>query len=459
MGKNKSVYVCNECGYEAVKWVGKCPSCSNWNTMVEEIKIQMNSRGAFSQLQKSSELVSIKDITFEQKNRVSSGIGELDRVLGGGIVDGSLILIGGDPGIGKSTILLQTSNCLAKQGKVIYLSGEESLQQIKLRAQRLGVCESNLFLLAETEINTIKEVVNKSNPRFLIVDSIQTIYNTEITSAPGSVSQVRECTALLMGLAKNTNTTIFIVGHVTKDGGIAGPRVLEHMVDTVLYFEGERHQSFRILRGVKNRFGSTNEIGVFEMQEKGLREVLNPSELFLAQRLVEGSGSVVTASLEGTRPILVEVQALVSPTNFGTPRRMTDGVDYNRVALLMAVLEKRSGLHLNNYDAFVNIAGGVKVNEPSTDMAIALAIASSFKDKIIEKDWIIMGEVGLTGEVRSISRIEDRLKEAQKLGFKRAIVPKTKGIPNINGLQIYQVTTLRQGIDVVIGGEYYGASN
>ena len=455
MGKNKSVYVCNECGYEAVKWVGKCPSCSNWNTMNEEIKVQIQSRGAFSQLQKSSELVSINDITFDQQNRVSSGIGELDRVLGGGIVDGSLILIGGDPGIGKSTILLQTSNSLAKQGKIIYISGEESLQQIKLRAQRLSVSEKNLFLLAETEINTIKDVINKHNPRFLIVDSIQTIFNSEISSAPGSVSQVRECTALLMGIAKNTNTTIFIVGHVTKEGGIAGPRVLEHMVDTVLYFEGERHQSFRLLRGVKNRFGSTNEIGVFEMQERGLREVLNPSELFLAQRVVEGSGAVVTASLEGTRPILVEVQALVSPTNFGTPRRMTDGVDYNRVALLLAVLEKRAGLHLSNYDAFVNIAGGVKVNEPSTDMAIALAIASSFRDKVIEKDWIIMGEVGLTGEVRTISRLEDRLKEAQKLGFKRAVVPKTKGLPPVKGLDIYPITTVKQGIDVVLGGEYY----
>lgn len=457
MGKSKTIYVCNECGYEVIKWVGKCPGCGNWNTMNEELKSQTINRGAFSQLKKTSELISINDITFEQQSRVSSGINELDRVLGGGLVDGSLILIGGDPGIGKSTILLQTSNSIAKQGKVIYISGEESLQQIKLRAQRLGVSEKNLFLLSEIEINVIKDIVNKHNPRFLIVDSIQTIFNSEISSAPGSVAQVRECTALLMGIAKNTNTTIFIVGHVTKDGGIAGPRVLEHMVDTVLYFEGERHQSFRILRGVKNRFGSTNEIGVFEMGEKGLREVSNPSELFLAQRIVEGSGAVVTASLEGTRPILVEVQGLVSPTNFGNPRRMTDGVDYNRVALLMAVLEKRAGLHLGHYDAFVNIAGGVKINEPSTDLAIALAISSSFRDRIIEKDWIIMGEVGLTGEVRSISRLEDRLKEAQKLGFKRAVVPKTKGIPNINGIDIYQVTTVKQGIDVVLGGEYYAS--
>lgn len=455
MGKSKTVYVCNECGYEVIKWVGKCPGCSSWNTMDEELKTQTLNKGAFSQLKKSSELISINDITFEQQYRVSSGISELDRVLGGGLVDGSLILIGGDPGIGKSTILLQTSNSLAKQGKVIYISGEESLQQIKLRAQRLGVSEKNLFLLSEIEINVIKDIVNKHNPRFLIVDSIQTIFNSDISSAPGSVAQVRECTALLMGIAKNTNTTIFIVGHVTKDGGIAGPRVLEHMVDTVLYFEGERHQAFRILRGVKNRFGSTNEIGVFEMRKEGLIEVMNPSELFLAQRIVEGSGAVVTASLEGTRPILVEVQGLVSPTNYGNPRRMTDGVDYNRVALLMAVLEKRAGLHLGHYDAFVNIAGGVKINEPSTDLAIALAIASSFRDRVIEKDWIIMGEIGLTGEVRNISRLEERLKEAQKLGFKRAVVPKAKGIPIIKGLDIFPVTTVKQGIDVVLGGEYY----
>lgn len=452
MGKNKTVFICRECGQESIKWVGKCPGCLNWNTMDEEVKSSSSPRGAFSQLKRLSDPISINDITYDRQNRVSSGIAELDRVLGGGIVDGSLILIGGDPGIGKSTILLQTSNSLAKQGKIIYISGEESLQQIKLRAQRLGVSEKNLFLLAETEINSIQDVVNKHNPRFLIVDSIQTVFNSEIASAPGSVSQVRECTALLMGMAKNTNTTTFIVGHVTKEGGIAGPRVLEHMVDTVLYFEGERHQSFRLLRGVKNRFGSTNEIGVFEMLEEGLREVSNPSELFLSQRLVEGAGSVVTASLEGTRPILVEVQGLVSPTNYGNPRRMTDGVDYNRVALLMAVLEKRAGLFLNNYDAFVNIAGGVKVNEPATDLAVALAIASSFKDKIIDKHWIVMGEVGLTGEVRSISRLETRLKEAHKLGFTKAVVPDSKGLPKIEGLQIYPVKTVRQGIDVVLGG-------
>ncbi len=452
MAKNKSVFVCRECGYESIKWVGKCSGCGNWNTMDEEIKFQGKSQGAFGHISRSSSVISIKEVKFKEEDRVSSGIKELDRVLGGGIVDGSLILIGGDPGIGKSTILLQTSNSLAKIGKVIYISGEESVQQIKLRSERLSVDEENLFLLPETEVNNIREVVNKENPRFLIVDSIQTIFNSEMASAPGSVSQVRECTAILMGIAKNTNTTIFIVGHVTKEGGIAGPRVLEHMVDTVLYFEGERHQSFRLLRGVKNRFGSTNEIGVFEMQDKGLCEVLNPSELFLAQRLVEGAGSVVTASLEGTRPILVEVQGLVSPTNFGTPRRMTDGVDYNRVALLMAVLEKRVGLYLNNYDAFVNIAGGVKISEPATDLAVALALASSFKDKIINKDWIVMGEVGLTGEVRSINRLEARLKEAQKLGFKKALVPDVS-VPKIEGIKVYPVKTVKQGIDIVLGGE------
>ncbi|SET02085.1 DNA repair protein RadA [Anaerobranca gottschalkii] len=452
MGKNKTIFICRECGYESIKWVGKCPSCLSWNTMDEEVKSTSGPKGAFSYLNKISQPVSIKDIIFDEQNRVSSGISELDRVLGGGIVDGSLILIGGDPGIGKSTILLQTSNNLAKQGNVIYISGEESLQQIRLRGQRLGVTNENLYLLAETEVNTILEVVNKYNPRFLIVDSIQTIFNKDLPSAPGSVSQVRECTGMLMGIAKNTTTTIFIVGHVTKEGGIAGPRVLEHMVDTVLYFEGERHQSFRILRGVKNRFGSTNEIGVFEMTEKGLKEVLNPSELFLSQRQVEGAGSVVTASLEGTRPILIEVQGLVSPTNYGTPRRMTDGVDYNRVALLMAVLEKRAGLFLNSYDAYVNIAGGVRVNEPAADLAVALAIASSFKEKTIPRDWIVLGEVGLTGEVRSINRLEIRLKEAQKLGFTKALIPYGSTIPQISGLEVYPVKTVREGIDVVLGG-------
>lgn len=449
--KNKTIFICRECGQESIRWVGKCPGCSNWNTMDEEFKSPK--QGAFGQLPKLSQPISINDVKFEAGGRISTGIKELDRVLGGGIVEGSLVLIGGDPGIGKSTMLLQTSSSLAQNHKVIYISGEESIQQIKLRANRLEISQENLYLLAETEINNIRDTVEKYKPKILIVDSIQTVYNTELTSAPGSVTQVRECTATLMGIAKNTNTTIFIVGHVTKDGGIAGPRILEHMVDTVLYFEGERHQSFRILRGVKNRFGSTNEIGVFEMQDKGLREVSNPSELFLSQRPSEGAGSVVTASLEGTRPILVEVQGLVSPTNFGNPRRMTDGVDYNRVSLLMAVLEKRVGLYLNNYDAFVNIAGGVKINEPAVDLAIAMALASSFKDKAIKREWIVMGEVGLTGEVRSINRLDIRLKEAQKLGFTKALVPDVSSLPEVKGLKIYPVKDIRRGIEIVLGGE------
>ncbi|WP_353893403.1 DNA repair protein RadA [Proteinivorax hydrogeniformans] len=451
MAKKKTYFMCQECGHESIRWVGRCPGCHQFNTMVEEIKEKSSSSSlGFS---KNVEIHNINSIVSDEKKRTKTGSIELDRVLGGGLVAGSLVLLGGDPGIGKSTLLLQSAHSISKTKKTYYLSGEESPQQIKLRASRLGVASDDLYILSETDIDVLTHLVEKNPPQVLIVDSIQTVFKSSLESAPGSVAQVRECTNTLMKLAKSTGIPIFIVGHVTKEGGIAGPRVLEHMVDTVLYFEGDRHQSFRILRGVKNRFGSTNEIGVYEMVQKGLREVLNPSELFLSQRPIEGPGSVATASMEGTRPILVEIQGLITSTNFSTPRRMTNGVDYNRVSLLMAVLEKRVGLFLNNHDAFVNVAGGVKIEEPAVDLAISLAVASSFKEKPINQHWLVIGEVGLTGEVRSVSQIEQRLKEGQKLGFKKALIPQTKNIPDIDGISIYPIKTVREGINIVLGGD------
>ncbi|MBQ9701079.1 MAG: DNA repair protein RadA [Lachnospiraceae bacterium] len=427
MAKGKSTaFFCKECGYESAKWMGQCPGCKEWNTFVEEPVAKTKSKGLTSSVLSGgvAKPSPVSEITLDEEDRIQTSIGELDRVLGGGLVKGSLVLVGGDPGIGKSTLLLQACKHLSSAGrKVLYISGEESLKQIKLRANRLGQFSDNLLLLCETNLQRMEEAIREVSPEVVIVDSIQTIYNEDVESAPGSVSQVRESTNKLMQLAKGLTISIFIVGHVTKEGVVAGPRVLEHMVDTVLYFEGDRHASYRILRGVKNRFGSTNEIGVFEMREDGLNEVKNPSEFMLNGRPENASGSVVACSIEGTRPILVEIQALVSKTNFGMPRRTAAGTDYNRVNLLMAVLEKRLGYPLSDYDAYVNIAGGLKISEPALDLGLVIAIISSYRDQIIDDKTICFGEVGLSGEVRAVSNPEQRVSEAVKLGFKTCIMP------------------------------------
>ncbi|WP_269412411.1 DNA repair protein RadA [Lentibacillus daqui] len=426
MAKRKTKFVCQACGYESAKWMGKCPGCNSWNTLVEEVEITGGKNGHQTELdtKQASKPERITAIASQKEPRVTTSLKEFNRVLGGGIVPGSLVLIGGDPGIGKSTLLLQISAQLAEKDlQVLYISGEESARQTKLRADRLGITADSLYVLSETNLFDISNQIEKISPSLVVIDSIQTIFREEVTSAPGSVSQVRECTSELMKIAKTNSIPIFIVGHVTKEGAIAGPRMLEHMVDAVLYFEGERHHTYRILRSVKNRFGSTNEMGIFEMKEAGLREVLNPSEIFLEERSRGASGSTVVASMEGTRPVLVEIQALISPSSFGNPRRMATGVDANRVPLLMAVLEKRVGLMLQNQDAYIKVAGGVKLDEPAIDLAIAVAIASSFRDQSTKPDDIFIGEVGLTGEVRRVSRIEQRVREAAKLGFKRVICP------------------------------------
>ena len=405
----KTVFFCQECGYESPKWMGQCPGCKSWNTFVEEIVSPSQTKHQEAAGRKKAEPVALSEISLDEEDRIHTGIKELDRVLGGGIVQGSMTLVGGDPGIGKSTLL--------------YISGEESLKQIKLRAQRIGAFGDRLRLLCETNLDTIRQVIEKEKPTVVVIDSIQTMYNEEVSSSPGSVSQVRESTGVLLQIAKGLGVSVFIVGHVTKDGNVAGPRVLEHMVDTVLYFEGDRHASYRILRGVKNRFGSTNEIGVFEMREEGLVEVENPSEFMLAGRPEGASGSVVACSMEGTRPILIEIQALVCASNFGMPRRTAAGTDYNRVNLLMAVLEKRLGLHLSASDAYVNIAGGIRMNEPAVDLGILLAVVSSYKDIVIDDKVLVFGEVGLSGEVRAVSMAEQRVQEAKKLGFTTVILP------------------------------------
>lgn len=452
MSKSKNVFVCQECGYEHPKWLGQCPACKEWNTMVEEIKTKVTSESGVLKEQNSSKPQSLKAIQTQKDQRILTQIGELDRVLGGGIVEGALILVGGDPGIGKSTMLLQMCQKLSwGPGRILYVSGEESVNQIKMRADRLGSFGEELLLLAETKLQHIESLLMADKPNILVIDSIQTIYSDIIDSAPGSVSQVREVTARLMRIAKSLNITIFIVGHVTKDGSIAGPRVLEHMVDTVLYFEGEKSASYRILRAVKNRFGSTNEIGVFEMRDKGLIEVTNPSEYMLTGRPIGESGSVVTCCMEGTRPMLVEIQALVSPTSFGMPRRASAGTDYNRVNLLLAVLEKKLGMQLSNYDSYVNIAGGIKISEPSLDLAIMMAVVSSFKNKAISEHTVVMGEVGLTGEVRAISLNEKRIFEAEKLGFNRCIVPKAnlKGMEQSHKIDIVGVSHVGEAIQAL----------
>ena len=446
----KSIFFCQNCGHEETKWLGQCPMCKEWNTFVEE-NISV-SKSSTVKLAKEAEVVALKNIETDSEERIHTQIQELDRVLGGGIVPGSLVLVGGDPGIGKSTLLLQVCQKLCESKKqVLYISGEESLKQIKLRANRMGEFKEDLYLLCETNLEVIRNIIETRKPDIVVIDSIQTMYSEDVSSAPGSISQVRESTNVFMQLAKGLGISIFIVGHVTKEGTVAGPRVLEHMVDTVLYFEGDRHASYRILRGVKNRFGSTNEIGVFEMRQNGLVEVENPSEYMLNGKPEHASGSVVACSIEGTRPILIEIQALVCSSNFGMPRRTAAGTDYNRVNLLMAVLEKRLGLHLSNYDAYVNIAGGVKMNEPAIDLGIVMAIVSSYKNHPIEEKTIVFGEVGLSGEVRAVSMPEQRVAEAKKLGFETCILPEVSKdmVKGIEGIKIIGVKNIGDAMQLL----------
>ena len=453
MAKGRTTaFFCKECGYESAKWTGQCPACREWNTMVEEpvAKKASDRRSVIPERGRQKiQPVRLSEVSIEEQDRISTGYQELDRVLGSGIVAGSLVLVGGDPGIGKSTLLLQVCRNLAAEGhKVLYISGEESLKQIKLRANRIGRITGELLFLCETSLDDIQEAIQETKPEIVIIDSIQTMYREDVSSAPGSVSQVRESTNILLQIAKGMGISVFIVGHVTKEGVVAGPRVLEHMVDTVLYFEGERNASYRILRGVKNRFGSTNEIGVFEMQEQGLEEVENPSEYLLSGRPEEASGAAVACSLEGTRPILLEVQALVAQTNFGMARRTAAGTDYNRVNLLMAVLEKRCHYETSRYDAYVNIAGGVRMNEPALDPAIVLALVSSLKDRPVNPKCIIFGEVGLSGEVRAVSMAEQRVREAIKLGFESCILPQVclEKMKKVEGIDLHGVRNVREAI-------------
>ncbi len=421
--KSKTIFICHSCGFESAKWLGKCPECNQWDVMSEELVSRSPGRKSVFKTA-SVEPVPIDAIDLKDEKRLLTHIKEFDQVLGGGLVAGSLVLIGGDPGIGKSTLMLQVLHGIASHNhKVLYVSGEESVKQIRLRSQRLEVGSSTLLVAAEIDLEIILEMIDSARPVVVVIDSIQTMFSADISSAPGSISQVRESALRLMRVSKSTGIPIFLVGHVTKDGAIAGPRLLEHMVDTVLYFEGDRNHIFRILRAVKNRFGSTNEIGVFEMKEKGLLEVANPSRIFLSERPVKVAGSVVTASMEGTRPILIELQALVSSTNLGTPRRTILGLEHNRVALLVAVMEKKLGIHLTGHDIFMNVVGGVRVDEPAMDLAIMVAIASSFFDRSIDEATIIIGEVGLTGEVRAVGRMDKRISEAEKLGFNKILAP------------------------------------
>ena len=451
MKKKDTTYFCSNCGYESAKWTGRCPSCHEWNTMVEAPSDRSSNRTNTNVIS-DIKLSYIEDISVDDSDRYKTGYAEFDRVLGGGIVSGSLILVGGDPGIGKSTILLQVCRNIAADGKkVIYISGEESLKQIKLRAMRIGKVSGELRFLCETNLDIIDRIVRQDIPDVIVIDSIQTMYCEDIDSSPGSISQVRESTNRLMMLAKGCGIAIFIVGHVTKEGQVAGPRVLEHMVDTVLYFEGDKSAIYRILHGVKNRFGSTNEIGVFEMQGSGLVEVPNPSEYMLSGRPIGASGAVVSCSLEGTRPIMIEVQSLVCKSAFGLPRRTAVGVDYNKVNLLMAVLEKRCHYPMSEYDAYVNIAGGIRMNEPAIDLAITIAIVSSLKDIPCDEHILIFGEVGLSGEVRAVSMAEQRVREAAKLGFTKCIMPKAscKKLSDIKDIQCIGISTIKEAIEAL----------
>ncbi len=449
--KSKILFTCQSCGYQAPKWMGKCPDCGKWDTFAEE-RIVRGPTASRSRAAVQSEPVPIDAIALDQENRSLTGIAEFDRVLGGGLVPGTLVLIGGDPGIGKSTLMLQALHGLSRQNqKVLYVSGEESIRQLRMRSQRLSTASHNLLVVSEIDVDAILSMMERHKPQTIVIDSIQTMFNSELTSAPGSVTQVRESTLRLMLAAKQTGVPIFLVGHVTKDGAIAGPRVLEHMVDTVLYFEGDRNHVFRILRAVKNRFGSTNEIGVFEMKDRGLAEVSNPSAVFLSERPDQAPGSIVAASMEGTRPILVEIQALAASTTLGTPRRTILGLDANRVALLVAVMEKKLGMHLMGHDLFMNVAGGVKIDEPAVDMGIVAAVASSFLDKPISNGSIVLGEVGLTGEVRAISHADTRVAEMKKMGFIRCLLPESnmKRMKNIKGIELIGIDTVENAVETL----------
>lgn len=451
MAKNKVVFVCNECGNESSKWLGKCPACNNWNTFYEQKIVESKNSSLKPKENKSNIPQKLNSYEAKETLKNSTGFIELDRVLGGGLVKGSLILLGGEPGIGKSTLILQICDKVKGEGKVLYVSGEESAEQIKLRADRLGINNEDILFLGETDIDIVNQAIIDTNPKLVIIDSIQTMYSEEITAAAGSVSQVREITSQVMRVCKSRGITTIIIGHVTKEGNIAGPRVLEHMVDTVLYLEGERYFSYRILRGVKNRFGSTNEIGMFEMREEGMCEILNPSDILISEREDNPAGSCIVSSMEGTRPVLVELQALTAQTIYGYPKRTANGIDFNRLALLIAVLEKKSGILLGTQDVYLNVVGGLKINEPSIDLGICLVAVSSFKNISIPKDMVIMGEVGLTGEVRRINYIEKRLKESEKLGFKTCIIPESnkKDLKDNYKLDIICVRNVNEAIKKV----------
>lgn len=453
--KSKTLFICNQCGYESAKWYGRCPGCGEWDSMQEEIRTAAPaSLGSKAVSRGTSQVMQMNEISADTEHRYKTGLAELDRVLGGGIVKGSLVLLSGDPGIGKSTLLLQICEYLGNNLKILYVSGEESAHQIKLRAERLNVGTENLFLLCETDVQVVAELIRQEKPDLVIIDSIQTMNHTDLTSSPGSITQVRECTNLLTRTAKTMNIPIIVVGHVNKDGNIAGPKVMEHIVDAVLYFEGERNLSYRILRAVKNRFGSTNEIGVFEMLDHGLSQVANPSMMLLSGRPKNTSGTCVACAMEGSRPILAEVQGLVTPTGFGNPRRMATGFDYNRLAMILAVLEKRAGYFFGNMDTYINIVGGLKLDEPATDLSVALALVSSLKDNPVRDDALAFGEIGLAGEIRAVGNCEQRLREAARLGFKRCVIPRhnLKGISEKvkAEVEIIGVRTIREAFEAMI---------
>ncbi len=455
MAKEKNIFICSNCGYESAKWYGKCPSCGEWNTLNEEISSDQNNKGSIYQNMAPTKSVKLTEVTGENYSRISTGIKECDRVLGGGIVPGSVTLLCGDPGIGKSTILLQICQLIDRDKKILYVSGEESANQIKIRANRLNVNNENLFLMAQTDVQMIVDEIRTNHPDIVIIDSIQTMNYNECSSSPGSVTQVRESTNIFLHVAKSLNIPFFIVGHVNKDGAIAGPKVLEHVVDTVLYFEGEKNNTYRILRGVKNRFGSTNEIGVFEMCTDGLHEVENPSMFMLSGRPVNTSGSCVACIIEGSRPILAEVQGLVTPTGFGTPRRMSTGFDYNRMAMILAVLEKRAGFEFSTMDAYINVIGGLYIEEPSADLTVAIALVSSLKDIKIKSDIIAFGEIGLAGEIRAVNNCEQRIKESSRIGFNKCIIPfhNYKPLPDNlkKNLVVIPVRTINEAINALKG--------